>query len=459
MDEENYRGNTNDDVKALCKYDFFIPSRKSTNYQGLSQDAFDSMVWKRFQTLLSFLNDDRNPRHIGSWSHFLSLTYPSIDAALEHLPALRIGIDAYELRVDLLTDSTDMSIHRQIALLRDFSPLPIVYTVRTKEQLGKFSLEPSSAIMHLLEQGLRAGVEYLDVEACLPAEDIDSITNSAIHKYHHKSKLLGSLHVTSPQSEDEIKIMLEKCNLNGKADILKVVTGASGDADCHRVHEICSKNIYNKPYIGLALGLAGAKSRIMNKYLTPVTHKLMAAAAPGQLSVEELMIAREQSGLISPRQFYLFGTPIKQSMSPAMHNSAYQTLLLPHQYSLLESEDVRTYKEILDNSDFGGASVTIPHKESIMPMLDEVVGAAQAIGAVNTILIQSKKIDENITIRRKIGYNTDWIGMLRPIKKLLLRSAKGKGVGIVIGAGGTAKAAAYTIKQLGIIISICEMNC
>ena len=48
----------------------------------------------------------------GEWSHFVSLTFPSIEKAVPNLPALRIGADAFELRVDLLEDMSPVSIHR-----------------------------------------------------------------------------------------------------------------------------------------------------------------------------------------------------------------------------------------------------------------------------------------------------------------------------------------------------------
>ena len=69
-------------------------------------------------------------------------------------------------------------------------------------------------------------------------------------------------------------------------------------------------------------------------------------------------------------------------------HTAFETLLLPHQYDLWESSDVSIYETVLiDGSEaFGGASVTIPHKESIIPYLDEIRGAASMIGAVNTIV-------------------------------------------------------------------------
>lgn len=390
---------------------------------------------------------------MGQWSHFLSLTYPSIDEALPYINELRKGIDAYELRVDLLSNISDYSIHRQIALLFDSSPLPVVYTVRTIGQLGRFPLEPAKPIVQLLEQGLRASVEYLDVEACLPPSLIEYITSQATHKYHHRSRILGSFHVTKAQSRQEIETLLDYCNLYGQADILKVVTGARNDEDCDLIYRICSSNRYSKPYIGLCLGEIGSRSRVLNERFTPVTHPLMAKAAPGQLSAEELMVRRKSLGLVTQKNYYLFGTPIKQSMSPAMHNSAFRTLYLPFEYSLSESDNVNFYHHVINQPDFGGASVTIPHKETIMPMLDEIVGAARDIGAVNTIVVRNGK---------KFGYNTDWLGMIRPIERLMQRdsanTAKSTQFGIVLGAGGTAKAACYAIKQLGLKLVICNRS-
>jgi len=75
--------------------------------------------------------------------------------------------------------------------------------------------------------------------------------------------------------------MLQQCDLNGYADMLKVVTGAANEQDCLRVHEVGAAA--GKPYIGLCLGAEGALSRVLNKRFTPVTHKLLTIAAPGEL--------------------------------------------------------------------------------------------------------------------------------------------------------------------------------
>lgn len=97
--------------------------------------------------------------------------------------------------------------------------------------------------------------------------------------YPRSTQLLGSLHTREAQNEQQIQQMFTDCDLEGHADMLKVVTGATNNDDCLRVHRIGEKQ--NKSYIGLCLGAAGAYSRVLNKRFTPVTHSLLAIAAPG----------------------------------------------------------------------------------------------------------------------------------------------------------------------------------
>jgi pentafunctional AROM polypeptide len=135
--------------------------------------------------------------------------------------------------------------------------------------------------------------------------------------------------------------MFRLCDLSGHADMLKVVTGAASDADCELVHQAGKNNVASKPYIGLCLGEQGALSRVINRRFTPVTHELLDIAAPGQLTVKQLMKRRIDSGLVSFRKFYLFGNPIQQSLSPAMHNAAFYQLQLPNEYHLCEKPQAR----------------------------------------------------------------------------------------------------------------------
>lgn len=461
---------------------------------------------KRLQHMISIAQGSQRPSRlpisleVGEYSHFLSLTYPDLKPHRDKLKTLRRGLDAWELRVDLLEDQSPLNILRQVAYLRSISntPLPIVYTVRTVSQLGRHPDDQRDQLLSLVKAGLRAGVEWLDIECSLPPDTLASITAMvAQHEvYRRQTRLIGSFHsrgAVSSYDDEQLRTIFQQCyrlsslspsvatgmscedggnDVRTTADVIKVVLGASSMADSERLHRIgqeVMETLHRQSpvrYIGLCLGTEGQASRVLNRYFTPVTHPLLAEAAPGQLSVESLQQRRQASGLLSAKQFFLFGHRIQYSLSPAIHNTAFHTLQLPHHYSLWDALNVTDYASVLASNvntcggridaegahtvggSFGGASVTIPHKETIIPFLDDVSDAARAIGAVNTI------VPQHVSGRptRYVGHNTDWLGMFRPLSQLITASAAERptrGVGVVLGAGGTARAACYTVKQLG----------
>ena len=458
ISEEDNLNKASEALNQLCDYEFYLPLDKT---RWVSASIRLSKLLEKLQLEKnSWPTKEDTLLDAGIWSHFVSLTCSDVSDIIPLLPEIRIGADALELRVDLVQDQSYSNIRKQIALLREHCPLPIVFTVRSDGQIGRFPSDDPRRIFDLLEQGLRAGVEWVDVEACWP----DNVTNEfcalARSKYARTSRLLGSYHVTIPLSEDEISRYFRACHLGGYAHIVKLVTGAKSLEDCVRVHQVGREfqRSTGVPYIGLCLGEAGQHSRVLNQRFTPVRHPAMTTpAAPGQLTAKELVSLRARAAMAytEPRQMYLFGSPIKLSLSPAMHNSAFKTLLLPHNYSLLEKPrgSWEEYRSVLKEETFGGASVTIPHKEDIIALLDEVREPANHIGAVNTIVCEYENGQEGeeegegeggktVARRRLIGLNTDWVGIHRPVlRQLLRRESKrggrrpGRGRGLVIGAG------------------------
>jgi pentafunctional AROM polypeptide len=105
-----------------------------------------------------------------------------------------------------------------------------------------------------------------------------------------------------------------------------------------------------------------------------------------------------------PKQFYIFGFPIAKSKSPILHNTAFAYHNLPHQYSYVEIETLdETVRGRLRAKDFGGASVTQPHKLNIRKFVDEVTPIADLLGAINTV-IPVKGKDGRVKL---VGDNTD----------------------------------------------------
>lgn len=198
----------------------------------------------------------------------------------------------------------------------------------------------------------------------------------------------------------------------------------------------------------LSRGTDGQLSRILNPVFTPVTHPLLPGiAAPGQLSYAQVQQALHLLGQIPKKSFYLFGMPIAHSQSPLIHNTGFKALGLPHYYDRYETNVVDEHvKQLIRAPDFGGASVTIPLKLDVIPLLDHVSEHAKQIGAVNTI-IPSKCASSGQAVLT--GDNTDWLAIRDLASRSLPAKISRTSSSLVIGAGGTCRAAVYALHQMG----------
>ncbi|EKJ73176.1 hypothetical protein FPSE_06600 [Fusarium pseudograminearum CS3096] len=147
---------------------------------------------------------------------------------------------------------------------------------------------------------------------------------------------------------------------------------------------------------------------------------------------------------VEKRQFFIFGHNISHSLSPTLHNAGFQELGLPHHYQIHETENVdQSVERIINSPDFGGASVTFPHKLQISKLLHSVSEQGNNIDAINTVVVKEKDGQ-----RLLHGDNTDWIGIRRCILKSGSQDFTSSSA-LVLGAGGAARAACYAIKTLG----------
>jgi len=136
----------------------------------------------------------------------------------------------------------------------------------------------------------------------------------------------------------------------------------------------------------------------------------------------------------------IFGHPLTHSLSPDMHNAAFDALGLDGNYRLLDVPPAGLAQAIDDlrTSGFSGANVTVPHKQAVIPLLDEVTEEARAIGAVNTLVKKGRWL---------IGDNTDWQGFLIPLREAAFDPAGGHCT--VLGAGGAARAVVFALGRAG----------
>jgi len=134
----------------------------------------------------------------------------------------------------------------------------------------------------------------------------------------------------------------------------------------------------------------------------------------------------------------LFGYPVEHTLSPAMHNAAFRHLGLDYCYL-----PFRVHPDLLGQAvdsvkalNMAGVNVTVPHKEAVIPFLDEVNEEALFIGAVNTVVNSDGKL---------VGYNTDGRGFMRSLAEKDITAGNKKV--LVVGAGGASRAISYYLSE------------
>ena len=125
-------------------------------------------------------------------------------------------------------------------------------------------------------------------------------------------------------------------------------------------------------------------------------------------------------------------------LGQAMHNAGFAELGLPFAYVAFDTEDTAHALDTMRRLGFRGFSLTIPHKETALPLLDECSREASVIGAVNTVVNSGKSL---------FGENTDWIGVRDSLLEARVE-VRGKDA-LMFGAGGAARAGIFALKEMG----------
>lgn len=139
----------------------------------------------------------------------------------------------------------------------------------------------------------------------------------------------------------------------------------------------------------------------------------------------------------------LFGYPVEHSFSPPMHNAAFAALGLNLCYLAFNVPPTALAEAVAGARamDWLGFNLTIPHKEAILPLLDEISPEAEFLGAVNTVRIVEGRL---------LGYNTDGEGFLQALRQGFPQlNLAGQKV-VIIGAGGAAKGVAFQLIKEGV---------
>jgi 3-dehydroquinate dehydratase type I len=382
--------------------------------------------------------------------------------------------DAIELKIDLHDINqrikAGQSIHelisRNFAILRRRLGVPMIYNVDPGSELLK---ENEGLYAELVDHGLRLGTEYITVELDCTDETIKNImqykgTTKVMGTHYEKAAPPGSW---SSSSHMERYVRAAKLG----CDIVRLAQPADTTEDnwaVARFRHNAPKHVDPPPpLIAFNTGWNGRTSRCFNPILTPVTHPSVRDLVNDDtmpITAAEAQTALHAAFISDKLRFYIFGGNVTYSLSPAMHNAANNACGMPHEWTFHEAKSLRELGGLVSDPHFGGCAVSQPYKTEVMSLLHSMSNQAKAIGAVNTIIPIREGEDsytwDQIPIRKGRagrvialhGDNTDWIGIRSGILRHLspANTVTSRTTGLVIGAGGMARAGVYAMLNLGV---------
>lgn len=362
-------------------------------------------------------------------------------AEYEHLGMA--GADLTEMRLDYIGRSIDL---RRL-LANRFTP--VLITCRRREDGGRWDKTEDERLM-ILRTAIASGVDYVDLEA--------DIANS-IPRYG-STKRIVSLHNFEVTPQDLQEIHRELADMD--ADIVKIATMANSFDDCLRMMQLVKSS--SLPTIGICMGEIGMVTRILALHLgSPMTYcaiSLDRKLAPGQIPFDQMKsVYRPKEIDDQTRIFGVVGDPISHSLSPLIHNTAFHHHGVNARYLpfRIAEEELELFVKWCRASGVSGLSVTIPHKEHMLGLIDEAESAAVDIGAVNTVVFRGNSA---------AGYNTDYRAAMDCLQQALqtqktLRNLGGKDEDLLLGrsvlllgAGGVARAVGYGVRQRGGLVTV-----
>jgi shikimate dehydrogenase len=168
-----------------------------------------------------------------------------------------------------------------------------------------------------------------------------------------------------------------------------------------------------------------------------------AEAAPGQLPAAQMADLYRVRGVNPATRVYgVLGSDVARSLSPVLHNRAFEARGLDAVYVPLQAEALEPFVHALPALDLAGFSVTRPYKVAMLDHLDAVEEASAVCGSVNTVVVKNGALQ---------GSTTDGAGVLIPLRRRI--EVKGRSV-VILGAGGAARAAALALRRKGARVTL-----
>lgn len=347
--------------------------------------------------------------------------------------------------------------------------VPVILSLKSASNLSVPTDE--ECYFEALHHGLRLGPDFLCVDLIYDRDLIRRLIavkgrTKIIADYSESAPSSGNW--DSPKWKDIIHLAEE---IGADAVRLRQETTAVKDNFAVRyfVDQVTASNQIKIPVIAYNTGFPGKMSRFMGAHLNPVTDsRLQSETAQDQqaqdqqaqfLTARDAQAALYSAFVLDAMQFGIYGNNVNHSLSPAMHNAAFEASGMPHTYTTFQHSTLEQLKALLSSPSIGGLSVTAPFKTQVLPFVHQMSHEAEIIGAINT-LIPIRSHDGFLSSERNragtpvslYGDNTDWIGIRDCIQANLspVNAINHRTTALVIGAGGMARAATYALLGLGV---------
>jgi 3-dehydroquinate dehydratase/shikimate dehydrogenase len=357
----------------------------------------------------------------------------------KHRELVAQGVRLVELRLDYLRgEIVDLR-----KLLED-RPGPVIVACRRPQDGGRFAAGEAQRLA-LLRMAIALGADYVDLE-----DDVAvAIPRSG------QGRRIVSLHDFEKTPDDLAAIHRRLAALD--PDIVKICTMARSPHDNLRVLQMVAAA--KVPTVGFCMGEIGVASRILaGRFGAPWTYVAcdgQSAVAPGQVSFPQMRDLYRYDAIGPATEVYgVVADPVGHSLSPLIHNTAFRELQLDKVYLpfRVPPADLAQFMDDAPQLGVRGLSVTIPHKEAILPKLGQAETAVRGIGACNTAVFDG---------RQWCGYNTDCQAAMASLEEALGGPRGGAGsvrgrTALVLGAGGVGKAIAYGLVSRQADVVLCD---
>ena len=339
-----------------------------------------------------------------------------------------------EFRLDYLS-KPGLALPRLKTFIEYHPDALIIATCRRVGNGGRFRGSIASEI-DLLAKAANIGCHLVDLEL----ETAARIKPTDFERLRRSANLILSYHdFRGTKKLDETLSKMQQF----PADFFKVVSTANSLYDNVVMMKFLERHSHTHSLIGLCMGEQGIISRVLSvragSQFTFAAVGPGEETAPGQIAARTLRdVYRIEQVDAATRVYGVAGDPIEHSLSPMMLNTAFRRENVNAVYLALHAKTLDDLMACVNDIPIAGLSVTMPYKEQILPHLDKTDPLTAKIGACNTVVrAQDGKL---------YGFNTDVAGIVRPLE-MRIRLAGSKI--LVLGAGGSARAAVFGLKERG----------